>query len=76
MSERDIIAAFVARLEGLRPELVTFNGHGFDLPVLRYRAMVHSLSAPGLNCRSYFNRFLRIASTSVTPLRAMMHEAR
>jgi predicted PolB exonuclease-like 3'-5' exonuclease len=55
--ERDIIAAFVARLEELRPQLVAFNGHGFDLPVLRYRAMVHALSAPGLNCRSYFNRY-------------------
>ena len=55
--ERDIILAFLARIEELRPQLVAFNGHGFDLPVLRYRAMVHSLSAPGLNCRSYFNRY-------------------
>ena len=55
--ERDIIAAFVARLEELRPQLVAFNGHGFDLPVLRYRAMIHALAAPGLNCRSYFNRY-------------------
>ena len=55
--ERDIIAAFIARIEELRPQLVAFNGHGFDLPVLRYRAMVHSLAAPGLNCRSYFNRY-------------------
>ena len=56
-SEAEIISAFVARLEELRPQLVTFNGHGFDLPVLRYRAMVHALSAAGLNCRSYFNRY-------------------
>lgn len=56
-SEAEIITAFVDRLEELRPRLVTFNGHGFDLPVLRYRAMVHALSAPGLNCRSYFNRY-------------------
>lgn len=56
-SEADVIEAFVAKLEELRPQLISFNGHGFDLPVLRYRAMVNSLSAPGLNCRSYFNRY-------------------
>jgi 3'-5' exonuclease len=55
--ESEIIARFVSRLEELRPQLVAYNGHGFDLPVLRYRAMVHSLAAPGLNCRSYFNRY-------------------
>jgi 3'-5' exonuclease len=38
------------------PQLVTFNGNGFDLPVLRYRAMIHAISAPGLAERSYFNR--------------------
>lgn len=56
-SEAEIISGFVERIEELRPQLVTFNGHGFDLPVLRYRAMVHALSAPGLNCRSYFDRY-------------------
>ena len=56
-SEADVIAGFVARIEELRPQLVSFNGHGFDLPVLRYRAMINKLSAPGLECRSYFNRY-------------------
>lgn len=56
-TEPEIIAAFVSKIEELRPQLVTFNGHGFDLPVLRYRAMVHSLAAPGLNCRNYYNRY-------------------
>lgn len=56
-SERDIIEAFVARISELRPQMVSFNGHGFDLPVLRYRTMLHQLAAPGLNCRSYFNRY-------------------
>jgi len=37
--------------------MVTFNGHSFDLTVLRYRAMIHGLSAPGLNSRSYYHRF-------------------
>jgi predicted 3'-5' exonuclease similar to PolB exonuclease domain len=27
------------------------------LPVLRYRAMTHSIAAPGLVARPYFNRF-------------------
>ena len=29
-SERDIIEAFVGRIGELRPQLVSFNGHGFD----------------------------------------------
>jgi putative ABC transport system substrate-binding protein len=29
----------------------------FDLPVLRYRAMVCGVAAPGLALRSYFNRY-------------------
>jgi len=36
---------------------VTFNGNSFDLPVLRYRAMVHGVSAPGLSTRPYFHRY-------------------
>jgi predicted PolB exonuclease-like 3'-5' exonuclease len=41
----------------LTPQLVTFNGSSFDLPVLRYRAMVHGLAAPGLAARPYFHRY-------------------
>jgi 3'-5' exonuclease len=33
------------------------NGNSFDLPVLRYRAIVHGVSAPGLSARPYFHRF-------------------
>ena len=36
---------------------MTFNGNSFDLPVLRYRAMINEVSAPGLSFRPYFNRY-------------------
>jgi predicted PolB exonuclease-like 3'-5' exonuclease len=35
--EKALIAAFVDRIADLSPQLVTFNGSSFDLPVLRYR---------------------------------------
>src|SRR5262249_20125200 len=41
----------------LNPQLVTFNGSSFDLPVLRYRAMVNGVAAPGLAMRPYFYRY-------------------
>ena len=56
-SERQLIDSFVGRIAELQPTLVTFNGNGFDLPVLRYRAMVHRISAPGLMSLPYFNRY-------------------
>ena len=37
--------------------MVTFNGGSFDLPVLRYRAMINMVSAPGLSFRPYFHRY-------------------
>ena len=56
-SERDLIAAFVDRIAALNPQLITFNGSSFDLPVLRYRAMVHKVPAIGLSVRPYFHRY-------------------
>lgn len=56
-SEQELITAFVDRIAELNPQLVTFNGSSFDLPVLRYRAMVHKVSAIGLSARPYFNRY-------------------
>jgi predicted PolB exonuclease-like 3'-5' exonuclease len=56
-SERDLIAAFVEKIAELKPQLVTFNGAFFDLPVVRYRAMVHKVSAAGLSARPYFHRY-------------------
>jgi len=56
-TEAELIKSFVDRIGELSPRLVTFNGHGFDLPVLRYRAMMNRISAPGLEVRRYFRRY-------------------
>jgi 3'-5' exonuclease len=56
-SEAELISAFVEKIAQLRPQLVSFNGHGFDLPVLRYRAMVNRIEAGGLQVRPYFHRY-------------------
>src|SRR6516162_4139492 len=55
--EKELISSFVDRIAELRPQLVTFNGSSFDLPVLRYRAMVNGVSALGLTMRPYFYRY-------------------
>ncbi len=54
--ERELVQGFVDRIGTLKPRLVTFNGASFDLPVMRYRAMIHSIAAPGLARRAYFDR--------------------
>src|SRR5689334_16987303 len=37
--EKLLISSFVERIAELTPQLVTYAGSSFDLPVLRYRAM-------------------------------------
>ena len=56
-SEAKLIGDFIEKIGELRPQLITFNGHSFDLPVLRYRAMVNRISAAGLQVRQYFHRY-------------------
>jgi 3'-5' exonuclease len=55
--EAELIKAFADRIGQLRPQMVTWAGHAFDLPVLRYRAMVNRVAAEGLQVRQYFHRF-------------------
>ena len=43
--ERDLVKRFFDGVEKYTPQLVSWNGSGFDLPVLNYRAMVHGVNA-------------------------------
>jgi predicted PolB exonuclease-like 3'-5' exonuclease len=45
-SEAEIIQRFYDGIEKYTPDLVSWNGGGFDLPVLHYRALRHGIQAP------------------------------
>ncbi|MAH83071.1 MAG: 3'-5' exonuclease [Rhodospirillaceae bacterium TMED8] len=47
--EFQLLEGFFKYFEQLRPRLVSFNGRGFDLPVLKYRAMVHGIQSSWLH---------------------------
>lgn len=44
--EAELIERFFDGIERYSPELVSWNGSGFDLPVLNYRALRHGIQAP------------------------------
>ncbi|KTD16158.1 3'-5' exonuclease [Legionella jordanis] len=44
--EKDLIQRFFTGIEKYTPTLVSWNGCGFDLPVLHYRSLLHGISAP------------------------------
>ncbi|SDV51426.1 3'-5' exonuclease [Chitinasiproducens palmae] len=44
--EPALIQSFFKVIERYTPTLVSWNGAGFDLPVLHYRALIHGLAAP------------------------------
>lgn len=45
-AEAELIERFFEGIERYSPTLVSWNGGGFDLPVLHYRALAHGISAP------------------------------
>lgn len=65
--EKELIQRFFSGLDKYTPTLVSWNGSGFDLPVLHYRAMLHGISAPtywesgenqqNFRWNNYLNRF-------------------
>ncbi len=65
--ERDLIARFFGGVARWSPTLVSWNGGGFDLPVLHYRSLLHGVKAPrywetgeddsAFRWNNYLNRF-------------------
>lgn len=45
-TEAEILEDFAALLEERRPTLVTYNGRGFDLPVIAMRCLRHGVALP------------------------------
>ena len=62
-SEKELLVRFFNGIKKIEPVLVSWNGGGFDLPVIHYRSLLHSVSAPnywevGDNDREFrFNNF-------------------
>jgi len=50
-SEAQIIQRFFDGIERFSPQLVSWNGGGFDFPVLHYRGLIH-----GVNARRYWEQ--------------------
>jgi predicted PolB exonuclease-like 3'-5' exonuclease len=46
LNEGAIIQRFFDGIEKFTPQIVSWNGGGFDLPVLHYRGMLHGVVAP------------------------------
>ena len=66
-SEADLVRRFFDGIERHSPTLVSWNGSGFDLPVLHYRALRHGVQAhrywelgdedPAFRWNNYLSRF-------------------
>lgn len=54
--EAELIQRFFAGIERYSPTLVSWNGSGFDLPVLHYRALIHGVQAPAYWDQGEYNR--------------------
>ena len=66
-TERELIERFFDGVDRYSPTLVSWNGGGFDLPVIHYRSLLHGVSAPrywetgdddtSFRWNNYLNRF-------------------
>ena len=45
-TEAEMLQRFFDGIEKYTPQIVSWNGGGFDLPVLHYRALLHGIAAP------------------------------
>ncbi|MBO69110.1 MAG: 3'-5' exonuclease [Acidiferrobacteraceae bacterium] len=45
-SEAELVERFLRGLERFEPTIISWNGAGFDLPVIHYRSLLHGISAP------------------------------
>lgn len=50
-NEGDIIRRFFEGIDKYTPQIVSWNGGGFDLPVLHYRGLIH-----GIQCARYWDQ--------------------
>lgn len=65
--EPELLARFFAGLKKYQPTLVSYNGTGFDLPVIHYRALKHGVASetyweqgdtnPSFKWNNYINRY-------------------
>jgi len=44
--EPALLSGFFKTIEKYTPRLISWNGNGFDLPVLHYRSLIHGVAAP------------------------------
>jgi 3'-5' exonuclease len=57
--EPELVQRFFDGVEKYRPTLVSWNGGGFDLPVLHYRALIHGIAAPAYWDTGRFDREMK-----------------
>lgn len=65
--ESELLERFYAGIDRYTPTIVSWNGSGFDLPVIHYRSLLHGISAPrywetgeneqGFRWNNYLNRY-------------------
>ena len=55
-TEADLVKKFFDGIEHYKPILVSWNGSGFDLPVLHYRALIHGVVGKRYWDCGYFDR--------------------